>query len=170
VKTNKGNFCLIGQFLRLRNCPIAIQMAGWLRSKGNELCVSFRIYCIYLWKYYFRDIQEKVWENLPIVGLLCVDFTPLCQPYLYQGCAQWAHTYKYLSVIPEKIIPFACAFMTFIIFPLPSWLRKHFYEISKLSGRLPTFVKQGVGAKNGKKVGCTVLFGWITSKDINNII
>jgi hypothetical protein len=28
--------------------------------------------------------------------------------------------YKYLSVIPEQMIPFACAFMTFNIFPLPS--------------------------------------------------
>ena len=56
---NKGNFGLIGQFLRLRNCPVAMETARWLRSKENELCVSFRIYCIYLWKYYFRDVQEK---------------------------------------------------------------------------------------------------------------
>ena len=27
---------------------------------------------------------------------------------------------QYLSVIPEQMIPFACAFMTFNIFPLPS--------------------------------------------------
>jgi hypothetical protein len=40
--------------------------------------------------------------------------------------------------------------MTFNIFPLPSLLRKMFSENSLLSGRLPTFVKQGVGAKNGK--------------------
>jgi hypothetical protein len=33
---------------------------------------------------------------------------------------------------------------------LPSWLRKNFPESSKLSGRLTTFVKQGVGPENGE--------------------
>ena len=66
------------------------------------------------------------------------------------GCAQWAHPYKYLSVIPEQMIPFACAFMSFNIFPLPSWVRKKISVNSKLSERLPTFVKQGIVAINGK--------------------
>ena len=36
------------------------------------------------------------------------------------GVRTMRHPYKYLSVIPEQMIPFACAFMTFNIFPLPS--------------------------------------------------
>ena len=46
---------------------------------------------------------------------------------------------------------------------------KIFSENSKLSGRLPTFVKQGVGAKNGK-CGLDRIFCLNTSQDINNII
>jgi hypothetical protein len=40
---------------------------------------------------------------------------------IYTGGAHNERTpYKYLSVVPEQMIPFACAFMTFNIFPLPS--------------------------------------------------
>jgi hypothetical protein len=37
--------------------------------------------------------------------------------------------------------------------------KKNVSENSKLSGRLPTFVKQGVGAKKWENVGWTVFFG-----------
>jgi hypothetical protein len=29
VRGNKGNFCLIGQFLRLHNCPVWREISDW---------------------------------------------------------------------------------------------------------------------------------------------
>ena len=64
VRINKGNICLIGQFLTLRNWSVAKQLAmeitRWPQSKENKLCAFF---CI---SFKIRQILLKIlFQRLP---------------------------------------------------------------------------------------------------------